>query len=260
MRTVVLQTLFYSPDQLRDEHGRFGSGGGANFAEALTKGDHSGAEAWGNRNFGQWGDGLSSNSVDALYAYQGSDFRQLQAYVRADMPGPREYDPNLTPFQNRVSDNSREIAGKQSIIQGLDDAVASGTVTEAVTAYRAIDGANFGFPKDPSSLVGSTFSDKAFVSTSLGTEVPEQFASGKAYKVAQPMMVQVHVPEGTHAAFMPAIGDYGRGRGAGELTGGTHELLLGRNTQFRITGTSKYVPQGKSRAIPVIHVEVVNGR
>lgn len=128
--------------------------------------------------------------------------------------------------------NSRLRDGMESNkAKSIEAAVNATSLSEAITVYRGADSSTFG----DSSLVGSTISDKAFVSTSLLEGVAAEFDSG--------VMMEIRLPKGAKALNMDR---WQEGEGMGSTK--EYELLLQRNSTFRVIGDS-IVPDETRRMI-----------
>ncbi len=108
--------------------------------------------------------------------------------------------------------NSKLRAGKAPTKQmrSIDQAIEAHPLTESVVAYRGA-GDNF-----PTLEEGTEFTDAGFSSISPDIATADNFARGDS-----PAFINIDVPQGTGAAFLGA--------------GPESELLLGRDTKFRVT-------------------------
>lgn len=162
------------------------------------------ADTWGRETFAQWRQGLTEGELTELNDYQGQYYRNINSQLR---------------------DGETLIEDWLKMAQDMDSALAKGTVDRDVLAYRGMDARFL-----PEALTpGTVFSDAAYVSTSLGTAIGDQFMRwAREEEGAQPILVDIAVPRGSHAAYMPLINDiayYHR----------EYELLLPRGSQFRVT-------------------------
>jgi hypothetical protein len=126
----------YSDDQPRDEHGRFGSGGG--------------------------GEGLNTDHKFAVIDYAGSEYKYINTSLRQGPEYLKEFSPSRRDEINET-------------IKNLDDAFrAVAPTTEDMTVYRGVhEGATADRLRELE--VGDRFTDKAFTSTSKDATVIESF-------------------------------------------------------------------------------------
>lgn len=190
----------YSPDQPRDDHGRFGSGGEDNAAKSDPRTVND--EAW----FG----GLSSASQKALLAYQGNDYATINGALRSGK------ETSTTKAIDKALATS-PLADDQDAYRGLGG--ISPFIVETPNAYGGHD-SSFA---DPQSLVGATFTDAGFGSTSLRRDHALTRAQGQSL----PVLIHVTVKAGTPAAYLGATGHYEASR--------EDELLLARGGTYTIT-------------------------
>ncbi|MEU5362434.1 ADP-ribosyltransferase, partial [Streptomyces sp. NPDC005925] len=106
----------------------------------------------------------------------------------------------------------------QHNIDEVDAALAGRTVPEDVMVVR---GSGIGHLKldSPYDMLGKTYDDKGYMSTSLGNHPVSAFADAEA-------ILHLRVPKGTPALWVENVGKFGQGE---------RELLLGRGTQYRVT-------------------------
>ncbi|EST24577.1 ADP-ribosyltransferase, partial [Streptomyces roseochromogenus] len=106
----------------------------------------------------------------------------------------------------------------QHNIDEVDKVLAGNPVPEDVMVVR---GTGIGHLKldNPFDMLGKTFDDKGYMSTSLGDHPVAAFAHEEA-------ILHLRVPKGTPALWVEKVGKYGMGE---------RELLLGRGTEYRVT-------------------------
>ncbi|MBV7697574.1 ADP-ribosyltransferase, partial [Streptomyces sp. TRM70350] len=106
----------------------------------------------------------------------------------------------------------------QHNIDEVDSALAGHVVPEDVMVVR---GTGIGHLKldSPFDMLGKTYDDKGYMSTSLGNHPVGAFAGQEA-------ILHLRVPKGTPALWVENVGKYGQGE---------RELLLGRGTEYRVT-------------------------
>lgn len=149
----------------------------------------------------KYAESLTPAEVKAIDAYMGENYKSINGSLR------------------QGKEPSAVTAGR---IAALDSAVQKGVIERDMTLYRAMN-----FPSDPRSLVGKSFVDHGFVSTSEKTTLPLMMARGKK------AFVRVKVPAGTNAAFLLKH----RNQQATSQYSGTPEaeILLGRDSRFTVT-------------------------
>ncbi len=179
-----------------------------------------------------WGKELTVQQRNALSAYQKTS-GDYNAYLRTGKTPNGVPDHHVATFMERL----------KSEIASVDQALASASLPDAVTVMRGISDPNavfnLGEHGDLSSLVGTTYTDKGFTSTTLDKKVAEYF---KGESNANGAVLEITVPKGAHAGWMQI---------AGVNDAGESELLLARNSKFKVTGVTP-----KSNGT-IIHVELL---
>ncbi|HEX5569406.1 MAG TPA: ADP-ribosyltransferase, partial [Streptomyces sp.] len=166
------------------------------------------AIAYGRDNWNRYVDNLPPEARQALRDYTGeppytgapgyATYREMNGFLRGDT--------NLgTP---EVMSNIREV----------DRALAGNPLREDVMVVRGSGTAHLDFDR-PESLVGRTITDPGYTSSSLGNHPVPSFEGKDA-------VLRLRVPEGTPAAWVEKVSDFG-------VT--ERELLLGRGTSYRVT-------------------------
>lgn len=161
----------WSPNQPRDEMGRFGSGGGVSQANSFENmGD---AQSWGTSSFDGWRKSLSPDEVDALDMYAASKYTLVNGTLRGQIEstGPR-------------GDLAKNLTAK------MDSALDKDGLEEDVTVYRRM-GRRF---SDLDLQPGDVIQDNGFVSTSLLQEPLQEHFRGSVAKIS--------VPKGIKAAYL----------------------------------------------------------
>ncbi|MGC9443205.1 putative T7SS-secreted protein [Streptomyces sp. WG5] len=182
-------------------------------AGARSFADPDAAIAYGRDNWNRYVDDLPPEARKALKDYTGeppylgapgyATYKEMNGYLRG-------LDSGLgTP---EVLNNIREV----------DRALAGNPIPEDVMVVRGsgVDHLHFKRPED---LVGQTINDRGYTSSSLGNHPVPSF-EGK------PAIIHLRVPEGTPAAWVENVSDFG-------VT--ERELLLGRDTGYRVTRAFK---------------------
>lgn len=144
----------------------------------------------------------------------------------ATLPKPEKdameaYTGNMYPFVNRFlrgqSKSDAWETRRNFIIQGLDKTISASTLPQALNVYRGITNAKavLGGAVNEN-LVGKTFTDKGFVSTSL------DYNKGLIFSDNDTIMI-LRLPKGFHAAAVSNKSNY------------EAEFILPRGTTFKIT-------------------------
>lgn len=189
---------------------------------AFTDGDV--AAAWAAQTFAAWLTTLTPPQEGAVLAYKGPGHRDLNAQLRSDAP-----------------------VGDVDLMERLDEALAVFRLSEPVVVWRGwenaavADAVAAGFD-----LTGSTFTDPAYLSTSLLQDVALRYL-GYARERENALLARIVLCAETQ------VGVYA---GAPDLVFEKREfeVLLPRATPMRITGVD--VPAGDSDDVPTIHFEV----
>jgi hypothetical protein len=209
----------FDPSQPRDKTGQSKSGqeGSKPASEGRSFDSVKDADKWGAKEFGNWGSGLSKSENWAVDAYSGGGYENINMYLR----GKTDSDFSAAPGKTR------------QVMEGLDSALAKGRAPEPLTTYRGVRSD----PGDPHSLVkqlveaarsGGTFSDKAYVSSSMVGKVAEKQFSGSSRKDVERAIIKIGVPKGSHGAYTDVL----------DITGEA-EWLMPRGSTFKVTGATK---------------------
>ncbi|MEU6918730.1 ADP-ribosyltransferase, partial [Streptomyces olindensis] len=126
-------------------------------------------------------------------------YKEMNGYLRSGDPS------KLTPYV-------------QHNIDEVDKALAGRAVPEDVMVVR---GTGLGHIEmdSPFDMLGKTYDDKGYMSTSLGNHPVGAFADEEA-------ILHLRVPKGTPALWVEKVGKFGQGE---------REILLGRGTEYRVT-------------------------
>lgn len=146
-------------------------------------------------------------------------------YERINRPlrhgvGVTEMHDAINPYTN-----SAMVAGTmstQEVVDSLDSAIAANTLPENLTLFRGLNNWPKAFGVDSEDkLVGLTFQDKGFVSTTIEKAKAVEF--GSFVKDKFDTVVQIQAPKGMHAvAMVPNFTD-------------EEEVILPRGSQFKVT-------------------------
>jgi hypothetical protein len=197
----------YSPDQERDERGRFSEGGGGPVAPATAPGDITAvreqAKKIGEEMSGAWARELTVETRSAFDRYQSSTYLQINDALRSGgLAGP----------SNLLDQSQEDYIDMLAMTRALDDAVTDRDLI-VFRAGRLPDGLS----------VGDTFIDHGFGSTSLlASDLP-----------SDDNVFRIQIPEGSHAASLETI-----------LPRGEYEVLLQRGTKFEIQDDGSLLVQG----------------
>ena len=189
-----------------------------------------------------WGDHLSASERDALAGYNTISYQAINAYHRTGrlMEIPK----------GELDENSGY----------MDRAIAKATVKEDTHVYRGMDvgflGRGFEARLKSGNLKGLEFTDKAYVSTTVAEEYAKGFKPMEGAKSKVRAYFNIKIPKGAHAAYMPAVDT--RKSETEEITEAECEMLLPRNSRFRITGVTTYNPYRPDKRYEV-HAELING-
>lgn len=231
----------YSPDQPRDDHGRFGEGDNVPGTSGEYHDDFIDVEPAavepappGEKPYGP------SNAFDEA-GHVSFNPRDTQSEWGAPIPAPTAWAKDLTPTQRRAMETylsargNRDINGglrnrelgidKNRTVKAIDSAIAGSTLRGETVLYRGL-GTNKAFP------VGTKITDAGFWSTSWNLQVAQAFANMRAkgddslvhidrVYGGKPVVLELTVPAGTHAA-------------AGDP--GVSEFVLARGSSFVVTG------------------------
>jgi ADP-ribosyltransferase exoenzyme len=133
------------------------------------------------------------------------------------------------PIRGNLELSPKREAQKKSL-----DKVTHSPLKHDTVAYR-------GLAKDFKHLpIGSEFKDKGFTGTSISKSEAKLFAD-RDYDTHEKVMARVFLKKGHHGAYLPHSKP-GVSKHLQEQVGdmdGEHELLLPRNTKFKVIGHSK---------------------
>ncbi len=218
--------IAYSPDQPRDDHGRFGSGTNndavANFQKRITQINNTPAsiiqlynsvvdKQAADRNLASWQTGESTGGElpiqqqSAIRDYAGFGFARVNGYLRAVAAFKQA--PEMGPH------------GACNTCEALDKVTAAPLPVD-LELFRGASLSNSAIEK---MTPGSVISDAAYVSTSMDAVLPTRFVSGDEYSV----LFRINAPKGTPGFAL------GQHAGAAE-----QEVLLPRGARFRVDSVS----------------------
>lgn len=166
--------------------------------------------AWGKEHFGEWLDELPDDERLALKQYKSAFYGETNTMLRG-------------------LQDTRGVLGQKVVqrikdrIAKLDAALKRTGVPEDVTVFRGFDHDGLRKMFDDGTLVGTEYSDKAYMSTSVSPKVAKQFARKSK------MVAEIRVPKGTRGAYVEGI----------DTSLKEYELLLARGTKFRVVEARK---------------------
>ena len=233
---VPFAATFYDPDQQRDERGRWAG---------LYTGDPSLAELTWARAFARtWAARLSAAEARAVEGYRGADFYAINKMLR-DPEWPESEKDYASADARTRSDLASKYRQQVALIDGaLEHSYLDGP---PLVAHRGVSASAAALCRafDAGALTpGTEFTDSGFVSTSLRPELSDNFKRG--WSDAGPgMILHVALEPGQRGAYIgnavwnrlhqeefPLSHKEEVGRDDGE-----YELLLPRNTTFRVRRT-----------------------
>lgn len=189
--------------------------------------DKRGLLAKTNSQYGKWLNNLEDGTRPVIADYCADAYDDINKYWR-QVGDWQNIDADKVKYQTDL----------------IDKAIASFNLKDSIQTYRGVDLDTiiqlFPDAEELSDLVGQTFSDKAFSSTSPVRSVAEKFASQNGQ---DGVLLQLFVPSGT-----------GRGAYINKLSGfqnDEYEFLLKRNAKFEVidVDTSGGMPVVKGRWI-----------
>jgi len=187
------------------------AGGGAAFPER--------DDAWGQQAYAKWAEEVRENydTEEALQSYQDTDYEPLNkmlcgVYGRGD----KGYEAFEEDYPGMTERGNWE--------KGLiDKALRRTPLPDDVTVWRCGNGADL-----KNATVGDTITRRGYTSTSLNREMAAGFVAFSAVRgETTPVLYRIRAPKGMPAAYLDAWNKSGTGE---------FELLLGRNTRWRIAG------------------------
>lgn len=158
---------------------------------------------------------LSRQQKSAAETYTGGDYQDINGGLRSGKV-PAKY---------------------KKTVEHLDSAIDQSRLPENTTLYR---GMNMTPAMRERMRPGATFSDAAYTSTSINPRVPDSFARGDGKT-----MMRIKAPKGTKGMAVNNVSNFD----------GEHEVLLPRNTGYRITN----VYHDKRTGMTYVDAEILGG-
>jgi hypothetical protein len=160
--------------------------------------DNETASQYGVDHWNEYIDNLDADHKRSVILYSGAPYEVINSDLRA---------------------GRLDVSSYRADIHRIDDVLSSHPVQEPIIVNRAMGLDHLKGPTGdaltPRQMVGKTFNDPAFMSTSLGDAAFEQ---------GKPAILHVAVPEGTPAAYIDAI----------SAVKGEREVLLGRDLSYTV--------------------------
>ena len=205
-----------------------------------------------------WLSGLTPEENEAVGIYTGGDYHAINKTLRGtgdaqefrEMKGTNPKLKTQEGVQN-VSDKLSEALGKNRTTSDMQ--VFRGVKTDFVEflfsqlANQQKDGSGgdfgktngktsaFGMDRDAQKLMGLTFGDKGFSSTSIDKEVSQRFANMPKQGIMDPSdpqnlghMLKINVPKGSKGAYVDPI----------STVKGEREFLLDKNSKFKVNSVT----------------------
>jgi 2'-5' RNA ligase len=180
------------------------------------------------KQWASWTKNLSKQEKDAFKAYSSEPFDELST--------------DFTQINNHLRGKDKNPSrGTRDAIKRVDSGINKGSVPQDTTVFRGFPSSILG--NDPSKLVGKTITDKAYTSSSMSERIANQFSKD--------LIAEIKIPKGSKGAFMDATLTKSDLQQLGRDP--EHELVLPRNSKFRILGTKKVGAKTK------VFMELVNG-
>lgn len=158
------------------------------------------------RSYDKWASGLSSEEKDAVRKYVALGHSRM--------------------FNDKLRTGKDATRGQASPdeYKALDSALEKSTIPEEMTLYRGTSEKMFG-GRDPKDMIGETIVDNGYESTSMTGKVGGIYSDG--------VLCEINAPKGSKGAYVDEVG-FGEKSDFGEDA--NNEILLPRNSQFKITG------------------------
>lgn len=196
------------------------------------------AEAWGQQTFKEWKESLTEKEGTAVKQYSASLYDAINEYLREN--------------KGKLDIHTR----LKNSIENLDSALEKAVVPQKVIVYRRITEQQFekeyNWLRNPDGTIneknvaeleqqfkGKTFEQHSYMSTSLIQDPNKSFGN------RQPILLEIQIPKGTHAAFIGDLSKY-----PDQL-----ELLINRGYIFQYNKFSIVVPPDIGKK-PYLKIEV----
>lgn len=181
-------------------------------------------------------DGLNENQTENLIYYTGKGYLSVNKYLRGN--GSVEKD---------------EIPKAKQCVKNLSDSIKKVKTEEDMIVYRGISPSALGLQNDKEykELVGKTVRDKGFMSSSISSDMANNFAEKKIIggKIVHGAVFEIAVPQGTNGVFAD-----GRSNLEGEC-----EFIMQKNSGIKIVDV-KVSRVGKPTVIMAEYVGAEYGK
>lgn len=193
--------------------------------------DQEGAHEWGLENADQT---YPQEQYHALIGYKGNTYKGVNQFLRGTI--------QETPGGSL----QRAAIFLQEQVDLIDSAMENSTVPEDIITYRGMNISRI--MEEGEDIVGKTFKDEGYVSTSLSALDAHDFASGKSYGV----LARIFVPSGTNGIYLD--GQQFRDELDRDFEVGVEEeLLLDRGYTYRVV---RFDPGGREGAVPELDLVI----
>lgn len=247
----------------RDEHGQFTDGGGGDTRPGGWDGKSTdnGYTTADERVKDLESRGLADKDmVDKLRSDEQKAKDVDSKFTGRELTKPEQgalnmYTSNAFAKVNTGLRNDDPPASRANQIARLDAAIASEKTTEPMTVYRGIVDKN-----KTDWQPGMVVTDKAYQSTTYNQSNAMMYATQSESKSVVPTVFEIKMPAGQEALNVHP----------GRYVGGAHseEIVLGRNTSYRVTGTrtethgynkTGFAEDAKTRNVKVVEMEIYRG-
>lgn len=224
----------YSPDQPRDEHGKWTGGGSGEKQEDITDVTHRVAQRLEIESDPDMKGQMRQEYSDLVRKQLGNTFNKLSFQQKAAL---QEYSDHGYKTINNILRTGKPLSQCEDCSH-IDSAIAAAKLPDNMNLYR---GATLNTSTIDSLKPGSVISDKGYVSTSASTRIAYEFANKQTRAANEEMVVfEIQAPKSS------------RGLATSLLPDGfpvEREVLLPRNSQFQVQSVSKLDHQGFSTRV-----------
>jgi len=182
-------------------------------------GSHERATDWRDGQHSDWDARLTQGQRTDVHEYGRSDYQRINDIARRDLKTLGDWDRG---------DRALKIAKDQ--MKNIDAAIAKGKLDQPMKLFRITDDEVLTRMLDSGKAVGKIFKDKGYSSTSASNSNDVGFGWGGQSRTATSM--RITAPRGTNVAYPVA--------NSSEV-----EVLLVRNSRFKITGVSESPSGGR---------------
>lgn len=208
----------------------------------------------------KWENSLSKEEYSAVQFYQFSS-TPFNSYLRAGIePNKKSLEMDFRDIKGDIEDGRdyvdsdkmhliddweipRNITDSKSWvdsqIKSLDAAIEKSTIPEDTVLYRGMGSfSQMGVTGDPRDLIGSTITDKGYMSTTIDSGLANQYMQNAAHSGIDTsggqVSLKITAKAGSKGAFIS-----GFATDAQLYWGGNYEYVLPRNSQIKITGVKQ---------------------